>query len=152
TFHNAYGPDKSWYYDPELAGGGCLIDLGIHLADLVFWMLGEAEVTEISSQLFHEGKPLRDRDQVEDYASAQFVLDDKIAVQLGCSWNLPAGRDAIIEARFYGEEGGATFRNIDGSFYNFVAEKYTGTTTQTLAAPPDEWGGMAAVEWAKRLS
>lgn len=152
TFHNAYGPDKAWYYNPELAGGGCLIDLGIHLADLVFWILGEMEVTEVSSRLFHKGKPLHDGSQVEDYASAQFVLGDKTAVQLSCSWNLPVGKNAIIEARFYGEDGSATFRNVDGSFYDFVAEKHTGTTTQTLAAPPDEWGGRAAVEWTKRLS
>lgn len=152
TFHNAYGPDKPWYYDTGLSGGGCLIDLGIHLTDLVFWVLGEMEVDEVSSRLFHKGKPLYDRGKVEDYAMAQFVLNDKIAVQLSCSWHLSAGKDAMIEARFYGEEGGATFRNVDGSFYDFVAEKHTGTTTQELAAPPDEWEGRAAVEWAERLS
>ena len=26
-FHNAYGPDRSWYYDPVLSGGGCVIEL-----------------------------------------------------------------------------------------------------------------------------
>src|SRR5690554_6240294 len=31
VFHNAYGPDKPWFYDRNLAGGGCLMDLGIHL-------------------------------------------------------------------------------------------------------------------------
>src|SRR5690606_4374151 len=25
-FHNAYGPDKAWFYDSILSGGGCLID------------------------------------------------------------------------------------------------------------------------------
>src|SRR5215472_11233549 len=27
-FHNAYGPDKAWFYDWKLSGGGCVIDLG----------------------------------------------------------------------------------------------------------------------------
>ncbi|HEX5521608.1 MAG TPA: Gfo/Idh/MocA family oxidoreductase, partial [Longimicrobiaceae bacterium] len=27
VFHNAYGPDKAWFTDPALSGGGCLIDL-----------------------------------------------------------------------------------------------------------------------------
>jgi nucleoside-diphosphate-sugar epimerase len=27
--HNAYGPDKPWFQDPALSGGGCVIDLGI---------------------------------------------------------------------------------------------------------------------------
>ena len=40
TFHNAYGPDKAWFYDRKLSGGGCVIDLGIHLVDLVLWVLG----------------------------------------------------------------------------------------------------------------
>ena len=31
VFHNAYGPDKAWVRDAELAGGGALIDLGCHL-------------------------------------------------------------------------------------------------------------------------
>src|SRR5690606_35925284 len=38
VFHNAYGPDKAWFYDYNLAGGGCAIDLGIHLVDLAFWI------------------------------------------------------------------------------------------------------------------
>ncbi|HZC28302.1 MAG TPA: Gfo/Idh/MocA family oxidoreductase, partial [Gaiellaceae bacterium] len=39
VFHNAYGPDKPWFRDPALAGGGCVIDLGIHLVDLLLWVL-----------------------------------------------------------------------------------------------------------------
>jgi hypothetical protein len=27
VFHNAYGPDKAWFYDPALSGGGCVMDL-----------------------------------------------------------------------------------------------------------------------------
>jgi predicted dehydrogenase len=39
VFHNAYGPDKPWFYDPELSGGGCVMDLGVHLVDLALWSL-----------------------------------------------------------------------------------------------------------------
>ena len=152
-FHNAYGPDKPWYYETEKAGGGCLMDLGIHLVDMLYWIFDEPEITELSSRLYHKGQPLSNSDtQVEDYAAAQLVLDDRMSVQLSCSWNLPAGTDAIIEARFYGEKGGVSFRNIEGSFYDFTAEKHNGTSTQTLAAPPDDWEGRAAVDWAERLA
>jgi predicted dehydrogenase len=34
------GYEKEWRGDPELAGGGELTDQGVHLADLVNWMLG----------------------------------------------------------------------------------------------------------------
>ena len=48
-------------------------------------------------------------------------------MQLACSWRLPAGRDAVIEAAFYGTGGGAALRNVDGSFYDFGAERFEGT-------------------------
>lgn len=153
TFHNAYGPNKPWYYDAALSGGGCLVDLGIHLIDLLFWLLEKPVLTEVHSHLFHKGKRLRTfANHVEDYASAQLLLNDKTAVQLTCSWHLPAGKDAIIEASFFGEHGGVAFRNVNGSFYDFVAERYHGTTTNTLSAPPDDWGGRAAVHWAEALA
>lgn len=153
TFHNAYGPDKPWYHDPVLSGGGCLMDLGIHLVDLLFWLLDRPIVTDLHSRLFHKGKLLQaSRHAVEDYAVAQMVLNNKTAVQLTCSWNLPAGRDAIIEASLYAENGGVAFHNQNGSFYDFVAERFSGTATETLAAPPDDWGGRAAVRWAEGLA
>jgi hypothetical protein len=43
-------------------------------------------------------------------------------------------------------------RNVAGSFYDFVAEAYRGTSRETLVCPPDDWGGRAAVEWAARLA
>jgi len=42
--------------------------------------------------------------------------------------------------------------NVDGSFYDFIAERYRGTARETLATPPDEWGGRAAADWAARLA
>lgn len=153
TFHNAYGPDKSWYYDPSLAGGGCLMDLGIHLVDLLFWVLDEDEIHYPEGQMYQKGNLLSNRDeQVEDYVATQFSVGKNISVQLSCSWNLPVGRDAVIEAAFFGEKGGAVFRNVDGSFYDFTAEKLVGNSVERLAGPPDEWGGRAAVEWSSKLA
>jgi predicted dehydrogenase len=88
---------------------------------------------------------------VEDYAVAQLTLEGGAVVRLACSWKLPAGRDAVIEATVYGTRGAASFRNVNGSFYDFVAERYRGTARERLASPPDAWGGRAAVEWAEGL-
>ena len=49
VFHNAYGPDKAWFYDPALSGGGCVMDLGVHLVDLALWALDFPAVTKVSS-------------------------------------------------------------------------------------------------------
>lgn len=151
TFHNAYGPDKPWFYDPALSGGGCVMDLGVHLVDLVLWLLPGAQAAEVASVLRANGRPPAP-DAVEDYAVTTLTLNDGCVVRLACSWRLPAGRDAVISAAFYGEGGGAEFRNVGGSFYDFVAERFDGSARRTLASPPDDWGGRAAADWARRLA
>jgi predicted dehydrogenase len=151
-FHNAYGPDKAWFYNRKLSGGGCVIDLGIHLVDLALWTLHQHRVAKVVSCLFAGGGPWQGEGQtVEDYATARLDLETGTAVQLACSWKLPAGRDAIIDARFYGTRGGAALRNVNGSFYQFAAERFRGTVAETLSSGPEEWGGRAAVAWAKAL-
>ena len=139
VFHNAYGPDKPWFRDPELAGGGCLIDLGLHLVDLALWTLGLDGFERVEGRLV--GQP------VEHWASAQ--LD---GVRIACSWNLHAGQDAVIEASFHGADGGVSVRNVAGSFYDFACELHRGTRSEKLVEPPDAWGGRAAVEWARKLA
>jgi predicted dehydrogenase len=152
VFHNAYGPDKPWFYDPALSGGGCVMDLGIHLVDLALWALGFPRVETVESRLLADGKPLRRGEACEDYGTAILTLSTGAAVQLACSWRLPAGQDCLLEASFYGSRGGASFRNVNGSFYDFEAHFFRGTSRQVLASPPDAWGGRAAAVWAERLA
>jgi predicted dehydrogenase len=153
VFHNAYGPDKPWYFDPKLAGGGCVMDLGVHLVDLLVWLFDNPEVSDVNSQLFSKGKLISNTDeQVEDYAVAQMLIKGSIAVQLACSWNLPAGVDAVIEVSFYGTKGGVSFRNINGSFYDFITERFDGTSRRAISTPGDNWGGKAGVNWAEELA
>lgn len=152
-FHNAYGPDKAWFYNPALSGGGCVIDLGIHLVDLALWVMEPASVSRVASHLFAHGKPLENCQSslVEDFALAELELAGGAVVRLACSWNLPAGCDAVIEASFVGTDGGAKLSNVDGSFYDFTAHRARGTRREQLCSPPDEWGSRAITEWATRL-
>lgn len=147
VFHNAYGPDKAWFYDPTLSGGGCVIDLGIHLADLALWTLGFPAVTRTSARLHHHGGHA-----VEDHALALIELANGATLQLACSWNVSAGRDCVIGATFYGSRGAAAFHNVNGSFYDFVAEHHRKTQSAQLTQPGDAWGGRAAVDWAVKLA
>jgi predicted dehydrogenase len=152
TFHNAYGPDKPWFYDARLSGGGCVIDLGIHLVDLALWALGDPVVENVSSRLFAGGVPLPAQPrEVEDFAQARLDLAGGAVVRLACSWKLAAGRDCVIEAAFYGTRGAAVLRNVDGSFYDLVAERMRGTSREMVAQGPDDWGGRTLVGWARRL-
>lgn len=153
VFHNAYGPDKPWFYDPALSGGGCVMDLGVHLVDLALWTLDWPEVANVSARLMSGGEPLsRRRDGVEDYAVATLTLAGGGVVRVACSWKLQAGQEADISAAFYGPNGGAKLQNVGGSFYDFDAFRLHGTGRTPLASPPDEWGGRAAADWARRLA
>lgn len=151
TFHNAYGPGAGWFWDPALSGGGCLIDLGVHLVDLALWLFDLPEVTSASASLFRDGRPLRSG-EVEDYAVASLDLANGAHVRLACSWNLSAGQDALIEAQVFGSNGGAAMRNVDGSFFDFRADRFEGRNTHALTSFPDEWGGRAAAEWVRNLA
>jgi predicted dehydrogenase len=152
-FHNAYGPDKAWFYDQKLSGGGCVIDLGIHLVDLALWNLGFPRVIEVTSHLFSGGQPARKSwGKVEDFAVATLSLDTGATVRLACSWKLPAGCDAIISGSFFGTRGGAAFHNVNGSFYDFAGERFHGTRREGLNSVEKPWGGLAAVRWAEQLA
>jgi hypothetical protein len=41
---------------------------------------------------------------------------------------------------------------VGGSFYDFTAERFTGTSSEFLVGPPDPWGGRAAAAWAEELA
>jgi UDP-N-acetylglucosamine 3-dehydrogenase len=45
-----WAPQAGWFFDPEQSGGGALIDLGIHVADLIRFVLDD-DVTEVSALL-----------------------------------------------------------------------------------------------------
>jgi predicted dehydrogenase len=146
TFHNAYGPDKPWFTDPALAGGGCLIDLGTHLVDLALWLTGaDAASVETARILSLRGHA------VEDQASAELALGEARA-HLACSWFQPAGRDCVFECTAWGADGAVSVTNVDGSFYDFRAELWLAGSRETLVEPPDEWGGRAIGDWAGRLA
>ncbi|MGE5562279.1 MAG: Gfo/Idh/MocA family protein [Bacillota bacterium] len=151
TFHNAYGPQSGWFWDPELSGGGCMIDLGVHLVDLLLWLFDFPEVMNARGTLLRDGRAARPG-EVENYAAGELVLANGVHARIACSWNLSAGRDAVIEASFYGTSGGAAMRNENGSFFDFSAELFRGQNSERLTSPPDEWGGRAAAEWVSKLA
>jgi predicted dehydrogenase len=152
VFHNAYGPDKPWFYDLQQSGGGCVMDLGIHLLDLLLLVLDYPPVRTVSSQLRARGKllpkPVR---ELEDHALAELQFESGVTARLACSWGLPAGCDAVIEAAFYGTHGSASLRNIGGSFYDFAADHCVGTTRRIIAAGDAAWGGRTACNWVRQL-
>ena len=153
VFHNAYGPDKPWFYDLTQSGGGCVMDLGIHLIDLLLLVLDYAPLAGVRSRLYARGKLLRKpADELEDHALAEVDFASGATARIACSWRLPAGQDAVIGASFHGTRGSLQLQNVHGSFFEFTVDHCEGTRRRTLATGPDEWGGRAVNSWARQLS
>jgi predicted dehydrogenase len=119
--------------------------------DLALWCLDFPEVSSVAGHLLNRDGSAPPA--VEDYVAAQLLLANHTSVQLACSWKAPAGGDARIAMTFFGTEGGAALHNVDGSFYDFVAEEFhRDRSRRVLAEPPDDWGGRAAIAWSRQLA
>jgi len=61
------GYDKEWRADPDLAGGGELLDQGVHIVDLCRWFMGDfAEVYGVTATYFWGRKAEDGRRRTED--------------------------------------------------------------------------------------
>jgi len=77
---------RSWFADPELAGGGAIMDHTVHLVDLMRWLTG-AEVKSVyarSNRVFHA-----DEVQVETGALEMLSFDNKMFATIDASWSRP---------------------------------------------------------------
>jgi predicted dehydrogenase len=153
AFHNAYGPDKPWFFDRQLAGGGCVMDLGCHLVDMLLWLQRDDPVLAVHARRYANGMLLRAYDETcEDFALATMTLQSGVTARLACSWHAHAGRDAVIEVNVFGTRGGIRLSNRNGSFTDLQVELHEGTR-RTLLAPADTpWGGAEIGYWVDRLS
>lgn len=153
VFHNAYAPDKGWSLDPDLAGGGCVMDLAPHLVGLALAAMPGAEIGSVESRLFAQGEPVSTPGRtLEDHTEALLTTTDGRAVRIACSWRHNAGKDADIRATFHTPRAAVSVRNTRGAFFDFRCAVLRGSTREVIASPHDDWGGRAAAAWAHRLA
>jgi predicted dehydrogenase len=111
----------SWFTTKELAGGGPLIDLGVHVLDMALWLMGNPKVVSVSASTYAELGP-RGRGQwggsrftvnpdqpyeVEDLATAFLRTADGATLQLETSWAGYTGHTDEFGVYLMGSEGGA---------------------------------------------
>ncbi|MEV0646628.1 Gfo/Idh/MocA family oxidoreductase [Phytomonospora sp. NPDC050363] len=119
TLLRAAGNPGGWFGDAAISGGGPLIDLGVHIIDLCWYLMGMPKAVSASGVTF---SPLGARDNiqnlsryraasaarantVEDYATAQIRFDNGAVLDVDTSYSLHARNE--ISVRIHGDKGGA---------------------------------------------
>jgi len=80
--------DRAWFTDPELAGGGVLVDHVVHCADLLDALLGvEPEsVRAVANTILHADSGSR----VETGGLVTLVYPGGVIATIDCSWSQPS--------------------------------------------------------------
>ena len=115
------GNPGGWFADRSRSGGGPLIDLGVHLLDVCWYLMGKPEVARIKGVTFSElgnrgnvealsfykaADYSADRNDVEDLAAAMITFKNGATLMLDASFSLHAKKDETA-IRLYGKKGGA---------------------------------------------
>jgi predicted dehydrogenase len=134
----------SWFTNKEMAGGGPLIDLGVHVLDMALYLLGEPQALAVSAAIYAELGP-RGRGgsradkmvvgtgyQVEDLATAFIRLADGATLTLETSWATYRKANDEFGVTLYGTEGGAEIRVV-----NYVREDTLRIYTDVAGLPTE---------------
>ena len=115
-----------WFGQKKLAGGGPLIDLGVHRLDLALWLMGYPEPAWVMGQTWNgiTGSEVADtgsKFDVEDFAAGTIRFTNGAMLAVEASWAANQRQNERMETRLYGTKGGLVHENV-GEGYEFRAE------------------------------
>lgn len=118
-----------WFTSKDLAGGGPLIDLGVHRLDLALWLMGYPEPVAVSGAAHNViAKELAHKQHksytVEDLACGLVKFANGATLILEASWAVNISEPEHMVTLLCGTKGGLVQKNVGGG-YEFAAEVYT---------------------------
>ena len=93
------GPHSKWFWDPDIAGGGVLSDMGCHTIEAVRYLAGKKTPSEIASWTATLVHNIRG----EDNSLVLMRFNEGLLGQCENSWSAKGGFDVRLE--IYGSEG-----------------------------------------------
>lgn len=128
------GNPGGWFSDLERSGGGPLIDLGVHMIDICWYLMGRPKIKSISGNTYNKLGNRSNvenlsyykasdfdatKNTVEDLANALIRFENGASIFVDVSFSLHAKKDEI-SVKLFGERGGA---EIEPELL-IVSEKY----------------------------
>jgi myo-inositol 2-dehydrogenase / D-chiro-inositol 1-dehydrogenase len=138
-----FGPHSGWFWDPERAGGGVLMDMGCHGIEFARWVYGKAPAESATAELgtFVHGA----RTTAEDHAVGVIRFSGNRLGVIETSWAKPGGMDD--RAELIGSEGvtyvdilrGSSLMTYSEHGYGYAVEKAPRTSGWTFTMFEEIW-------------
>lgn len=109
--HTLWGP-SGWFRDPALAGGGALLDMGVHGLDAVLYVLGQPQARVAFAHLksaFSPREPSPPPFFIDDLGVLCLELNGEIPCILESGWDHPVAEGGEATSLFLGERGYVRF-------------------------------------------
>ncbi|MCI3922295.1 Gfo/Idh/MocA family oxidoreductase [Paenibacillus sp. TRM 82003] len=139
----------TWFTRMSEAGGGPLIDIGVHMLDLSLYLMGNPKPIAVSGATYAEFGP-RKRGigtwgtpnwegyyDVEDLATAFIRMEDGRTLTLEVSWAVHMDTNSSPFVHLMGTEGGAA---LYGNRGKFLTEKFDTAMETELTTPANDEG------------
>lgn len=146
----------SWFTDKQMAGGGCVIDIGVHMLDLALYVLDFPEIETVSATTgsyfgakddytylyMWGGEPDEQVEfNVEDHARAFIRTADGRTIHLDCTW--ASNREDVHRMQVLGNEQGITVTppTDEATYYSADVDSLTREVREYAEANPyqSEW-------------
>jgi predicted dehydrogenase len=116
----------TWFVNKKLAGGGCLLDIGVHSLDLALYLVDNWEPVAVTGRVYSKFGPRgigeggwgkSDRNpklvfDVDDFATGLVKFRNGATLELNISWVLHQETANHNNVELFGTEAGATFAPI----------------------------------------
>ncbi|MDQ4075435.1 MAG: Gfo/Idh/MocA family oxidoreductase [Chloroflexota bacterium] len=152
----------SWFVSKEQAGGGPLIDLGVHMLDVAMYLMGEPTPLSVTASTYAVfgprglkgwvGRPELSGErlpyEVEDLATAFIRLDNGATLLLEASWATHSSAGDDFGVTLYGSEGGVELLVRDYTYEDTVRAftDIEGVPTKLAPSIPKRGGHLGVIE------